>query len=446
MSDETNKDEKKVIRLEEKLKKKKNKEEEKLARAELFQNVAMAMNEHPLSMLPEFDRRFHVVEPEPGIRHILEEKENGIVSYVNLNAVINSIALYTTEELAERKAFCWTARTCKEAAEFWLAIAKPIKEPPPFLWADEEGLCFHRLPWKYAPDFDGDKTPLFNEMMSRISNHVALMHWIGSLFDLEADRQQYVWLYGQGGNGKSALARFISNVFGRACGWQTVPGKGREHFWTMSLQGKRLIIFGDCNNASFPASGFFKSLTGGDLIRMEPKGKEAFSAEIFTKFLFLSNERPNLSSEYADLRRAIYCEMEPIPNDPDPTYEERLWEEGGAFLSTCIHNYRLKYPRRGSLKADFEELKDVISANEETFEVCFEKHFEVDQEDYVSPKIMQDVLRHEGFIKTSDQKKFIDWMMRNYDVKKKSIKREGLVSKGYRGVKVKGFFSRNGSV
>ncbi len=337
----------------------------KMEKSDLFMAVARAIDGRP-GALPAFPLRYHVVEPEAGLRLVIEELDGGVVRYVNPEAVTGAILRYTAKELAGRSSYKWEVRHARSAMEFWRFMIEPIPEPPAVRWSDEDGLTFSRLPWTYQPDFKGNATPLFNELFGRISNAPALIEWIGSLFDPEADRQQYAWLYGAGGNGKGALARFLGKVFGRAYRSVQPPAPSERH-WTACLVGARLAVFADCNAYGFPASGLFKLLTGDDAVPIERKYEDAYSTHLSTKFIFLSNERPQLSSETADMRRALYCQVDPIKTTVDPAYERRLWTEGGAFLSTCIHNYRTACPQGGPIKVDTKELEAWVDMIEEHF-------------------------------------------------------------------------------
>ena len=151
--------------------------------------------------------------------------------------------------------------------------------------------------------------------------------------------QQYVWLHGKGNEGKGSLNRFLQRVFGPAyCSKQ--PNESGDKFWTHELLGKRLVVFPDCNDQKFVTSGLFKSMTGGDPVAVEAKGEMSYTTRLNAKYLVLSNEKPQISSEKADKRRIIYCEIAPREDLIDLNFEARLWDEGGAFLGKCWSLYQ----------------------------------------------------------------------------------------------------------
>lgn len=314
--------------------------------------------------------------------------ENGVPTYlvvvghedvvveVDEDAVIDEIFKYITEMCSGLDGYQLLRRHAVEVFYLWRATTAPIPRPKAVRWQGETGLTYRRLPWEMR----GGITPVFAELLARCSNRDALIAWIGSLLIEKADRQQYVWLHGKGLDGKSALARFLAKAFGPAAVSLTVPGHNGDKFWTSKLINKRFCYFPDCKKYGFPATGEFKSLTGGDRIGIEPKHKAAYDAELVAKFLFLSNEKPALSSERADMRRVIYSEVQAVPVEADPSYDEKLWEEGGAFLTNCVTYYAQTYPAFGAIKASTTEVTDWVASLEETYQLVLETYFELEGE------------------------------------------------------------------
>jgi hypothetical protein len=401
--------------------------EDKPAIAELQHAVTLAMNRDPLSRLPHFPRDFFTIEVEDGMPHIIEAREGGECFVSSRESVAQVILRYVTDDVID-SAYKWTAKQAYECAAFWHTYTQPIDPPKPLRWADEPGLCFHRLPWERAPT--GAPTPLCDEIMSRMSNATAFRVWLGSIFDPRADLQQYVWLYGEGENGKGTLLRMLERVLGPAFTSQEPPTKDNR-FWTYGLRNKRLAAFPDCNNAGFVASGLFKSLTGGDAVRIEGKGKDSTTARLSLKFLFLSNEKPRLSSEHADLRRVIFCELGPITGGAREGYEEELWQEFGEFMKGCIALYEDKCPRGGGIKCvEKEGIEDVVSVEEERFEVAYTQSFQAvgideNRPDYeqawVSPQEFQQVLDR-WFREERKQSEFRKWLKRHHGIEKKRVR------------------------
>lgn len=421
------------------------KREKKPSKVSLYRIMSDYMNHEPFARLfQDFPETFHVVEPVLGVRLILQEKDQGVVQYVDKDAVVNAIIRYTQTQLAGNELYAWDVEEAGKAMRFWKALAHPMPEPPAVRWLDDPGLCFRRLPWIFQEGGGPKDCPTFAELFSRISNGPALRDWIGSLFDPSVRPQQYVWLYGQGGNGKGSLARFLHKVLGRVVVNKNPPPPNCEARWAAGIIGARLVVFPDCNHASFPASGFFKTLTGGDPIDIDPKFEKPFTAELNAMFMFLSNERPKLSSQKADMRRAIFCDFADTGRPEDPHYEQKLWAEGGAFLSYCIESYRTGYPNGGVIRADMTDLEEYVGVVEEPYEVFFEQHFALEPHSSVSPQQMQEALC-DRFKSSREHGEFLKWMERRHGVRKRSVKIDQKVIKRYPGIRALSNFEQANS-
>lgn len=305
------------------------------------------------------------------------------------------------------------------AARYWSMVTPAIEPPPLFAFANTDHLVTRRIPLELAEG----PTPLWDEMMSRVTNADALMAWIGSLFAEESHRQQYVWLHGQGNDGKGSLARFLKRALGHVYTSQEPPSLN-DRFWTWSIKDARLVVFEDCNNTSFVTTGLFKSLTGGDWVRAEIKGGKVLSIQPKAKYLFLSNEKPDLSSERADTRRIIYCTINKFHGLEDTEYEKNLWDEGGSFLYKCMKIYDLLCPKYEAIKCSEESLKSVIAGNEEIFAAFLEDYFFIGPTYKCKPLMFQHFVKKE-FKSKKERKDLLSYMERQNIIRKMIIEPEG---------------------
>lgn len=219
-------------------------------KAKLYMEIAMAVSGgHP--GLPPFPHKFHVVEPEDGVRLLVLEKPNRVACYCAQEGLAGAILRYCNRLGKSR--FMLTFDDAKNAAKVWMHTVESIPEPAAVAELSDERLAFHRLPFD-VPRETFDTPPLFEEFLSRCTNRLALAAFIGSLFEPDADRQQYVWIHGAGDNGKGSLAYVLKNVLGRSFHSETVPDpkRGPNSFWTSAFVGKRLVLFPECSNPQFP--------------------------------------------------------------------------------------------------------------------------------------------------------------------------------------------------
>ncbi len=398
-----------------KVKRREKDKPKKPSKAELQTELRYVMNGEPSVMgLPQFKERFYVTK-QSGVRLPVLETAPGLVELTTIEEAGDAVTRYTSALHPKFELFKWQIDECHRAAKYWLATTEPI-EPKLVAWQGMPGFAYSRLPWPRDRTLADASTPLFDELFARIHNGQAVKHWIASLFFKDSYIQQYVWLYGEGGEGKGALARFVSKIFGPAATAVYPPPKIQGH-WSSQLLGKRFVLFPDCNAAGFPASGDFKMLTGGDQVPIDIKFGSKFSAYLTCKYMFLSNECVQLSGEKADTRRAIYAEVEALPKgvEPDPKYEAKLWEEGGAFLNRIINDYMDQYADHGPIKTDASTLQQLIEHLEADFESVADRRLRFGGAFTCKPMELAEMVKSE-FTSYRDRKEFEKFLKRRHGI------------------------------
>jgi hypothetical protein len=342
-----------------------------------------ALGRVPVGMhtVEPFPDEFLVISDDAGVRSVLKKEADDVVRHVADTAVEDSLLAYCHMPSVQTNIpYLLDNAFARRVVSLWKSLAPVLDQDciEPVREAGGRGLCWQRLPW---PLSDGE-TPVWDELFSRMENAEAVRAWIGSLLDARSARQQYVWLYGGGMNGKGSLIEFLRRVMGPSFRSECPPEYGNR-FWTSGLLGSRLVVFPDCNDWKFPVSGVFKSLTGGDAVRVEEKGKPSRTETINAKFMFASQRKPGLSSEIADMRRAIYCELAAIPAGTAvlsaADYGRRLWTEGPHFLWKCKAAWE-RCAGSGVIEVDLCALEELIEANEEGWDDLFKRNFELVQE------------------------------------------------------------------
>lgn len=311
-----------------------------------------------------------------------------------------------------------------------------------FAFKDEPGYAFSRCKFNVV-DYYQD-SPTFNTLMANFSNADAIMAFIGSLFFEESYSQQYLWIHGGGGNGKGSLLQTIEDVFGNAfhsSSYVPINKLGdTDKFWTYEIIGKRIVIFPDCMEPGFVQSGLFKSLTGGDTIRVEQKGKQAYSVKMKAKFIFTSNKLPSISSSEADERRIILCRAKNIEAfTPDPQFKIYLAKEVPQFISNCILKYKAACPKHGPIPHNRNELDELIMENESYVHDFIDQHLEISAEisDYLPAKELRQLLLIQG--KHIKPVQFYNILKKNFGIQPGGIQKkiEGKNMKVYAHMRIK---------
>lgn len=389
---------------------------------------------------PSMGRKFYVILDELGIARIVEEKESGVLTNHATKPLENILIEYSRTYAPPM--FQLTLASARETLAAFIGGAEKLNEEliVPIREKSQEGLCWHRMDWDLA---EGD-TQTFDEIMLRMTNSDAFMAFVGSLFIKDSDRQQYVWIMGDGNDSKSSLGRFLAEVLGPSYRAEYVPKDGKiNNFWTAAFLGKRLAVFPDCDAYSFPTTGIFKSLTGDDPIRMEYKCQQSFTAKLPTKFLYFGNGDPEIGSGRANKRRLIYCRMSQVKGEllATETYHRKLWVEGAAWLWKCRQKY-LELTDNGikPIPANDDEVTQIISETEEHFETTFNQYFvnveikePYNELPYITPEALQVFMRKCMNWDQTQQTKFRRWLKRERGVHKHSVKAGGTSDHRYLG-------------
>ena len=387
-----------------------------------FEVLTLAVTDGRLSTLPALSPRLRLVKIGDLLK-LCQESPGEVLKMSSDEDGIRAVRRYIVNELMHRDKWRpsfenYDITKIRQFLEFLVAALPIVQDVAPVRFLSDTGFCFRRL------DFDltegsGEHTAL-DGFLARCSDPQAVGQWIGSLF-VESPREQYLWLHGEGGDGKSTLVRFLARLLGDGYRSRVVPQPG-DRFWTSGIVGASLVAFNDTNNYGFPASGLFKSLTGGDAVQVEEKGKPLKNVTISAKFIFTSNEKPKLSSERADRRRAIYIEVAALPDeDRDFNIDNVLWNDRANIISQCVSLYNRMKTAGGQIKCDLSKLDELISDNEMEFEAVFEKWFLDDPGSHVTAVRFAEIMTQQ-YKQRHDSTQFRAWLGRTKKTKSKSMR------------------------
>lgn len=380
-----------------------------------YSNLINAKKSLTLDAFKEnFKQKFHVAEAGKGVRVCLEETEGKVLQYTHKDALISAIIQFGDKLPSELLDYKLVTKEATQVRDYWIHLSSlfPVKEIKPVLQKSTPGHCFHRL------DFDmaNQETPLFDDFLDHIeTNKDAFLAYIGMLFDPTAPRQQYLWLHGEGGDGKGVFCRFLRRLFADAYVALSTNEKQINQFFTSRLVSKRVGVFQDCHSPGFVQSEIFMMLSGGDPVFIEGKNKDGYTDEIPTMFVFSSNDLPKITGSKAHMRRAVIASMRERTtyNGSKLTYEDRFWEERAGILHKCWQAWIRHKAENGCVIADQEIVHDVASATEEKWDSIFHDFFKPTDDDVIGLKahIFAKVLRNHAKmfdIEIANFKKFIE--------------------------------------
>ena len=378
-----------------------------LSNAHGIEKASKISNQEINDLIEETLRNYKVLEDERGRRNqIFEVNSDKEFKRIDMDKLISVVA----PKIAEKAGTLWESYKVKNSVETWVSYTTPFSQTIAPISIDPSEPTYNRV--KITPH--PGKHPHFSDFLRRCSNSEALCAFIWSLFVKESNTQQYVWLYGDGGNGKSALGDFLSRCLGDAYMSKNAVNAYNNKNFSSSLVGKRLAVFEDSNSTRFVQSGSFKEITGGGLVEVEAKYEAPYSTRLFVKFLFLSNFAPELSSKKADLRRIILCHVLPIDGPLYLDYNDRLWEERDQILHTCKLAYE-KLCVNGFITTNEENLTANTNLNEVQFLDVYDNY--LISGGYVELKNLYAQIRGACRQNGISFNQMIDWLQRQKGVK-----------------------------
>ena len=224
------------------------------------------------------------------------------------------------------------------------ALYTPMDDAPisDVRFKSQPGACFKRLDFDPAPL----PCPTWDQLMNEniISNADALQAWIGALFYPDMLPQQWVWLYGDGQNGKSSIMRLLQGMLGDAATRLETNNRMRDKFAGSMLYEKRLAVADDCKNPDFVESEWLMTASGGGVVTIDNKNEKAFAAKLNCMYFFTSNHRPNVSADRSIQRRAIFVEFK---RSDEIAFinrlEKLLHEERAGIVWKCLTMFKNLY-------------------------------------------------------------------------------------------------------
>ena len=414
-------------------KSKSSKEKQKINPIVLFETMANHMRRED-GAGTVWPHCFRVYEPESGKRIPVMVRQ-GEASIVSLDAVTATVMAHARHQAMQSAggegspaSWLFDDDKCIKAARYWLRSVPTIRLIPMLGWLDDETpIAWRQLPWRR--DTAG-ATPTWDRLLAGASNAEAFKLWLASCFVETADLTTYIWMHGQGANGKSRILAFLAAVFGSAYVGTDESAVGGKH-WTAALVGKRIAAFPDTNTRKVTTSGKFKSITGGDAVAIEPKFQAIFPLRLPIRFILSSNNAPELSSGSADMRRCIYVEMQPIPEAerlPTAQVDAALWAEGAAFVSHCLELYRARCADDRAVPFDTEGSATLAAEAEVDFGALVDMYLKTGSPTFrLAGHELVNLMRN-AWGKRTDSKtmaEFVDYLIRHFGTKK--IKSNGRI-------------------
>jgi P4 family phage/plasmid primase-like protien len=191
------------------------------------------------------------------------------------------------------------------------------------------------LPVEYDPDAEAPNAEAFLESItSTVGEKKTLEEMIGAALHPEYLKSKFLFLFGEGRNGKGVYFELLGELLGR----ENVEGRGlhelaNERFAKADLHEKLANVGGDIDDRKLKNVGELKRLTSGtDPVTAERKYGQPFKFVNSATLFFAANEPPAIEDKKRSMARRIVpihmaTEFVENPDPNDPRQQQAIDEE-----------------------------------------------------------------------------------------------------------------------
>ena len=222
-----------------------------------------------------------------------------------------------------------------------------------------------KLPVKYDGTQDCPNIKKFLDEVFYPDDIFIVQEFLGSCLWRNYETQKALMLVGDGSNGKSTFIYLIKSLIGSEnIASKTLQELEFNRFAKAELYGKLVNLFADLPEAALKSTTTFKSLTGGDPITAEYKGKTGFPFINYAKLVFSTNAVPEAINDdtFAFFRRWILLTLpnrfEGVNENKDLLKKLTTQEELSGLLNWTLEG--LKRLRSNGWKFSYTKTTDQL--------------------------------------------------------------------------------------
>ena len=363
----------------------------------------------------EFAHDLIVIKREDGSR-IWGERDKTQKTIVLLDPirVREYLVQFGNKELL-RFSFQMDMDEAKKCEGYLLACMVPFKEPiKSVAELSDPSYCYHRLEFDAPPSLvERDNCPNFMEFVGRCTNQIALCAWFGSLFYEDADLSQYLFVNGDGGDGKGSAAECLEKALGGYKGIYIKKSMPRydsiKDTFIASLEGRRLCYFAECDHLAFVVGESFKNMTGGRSMDARQLFGKPYNVNLACKYLVTSNAGLEIPDTPAHRRRCIYVEVsQPKTGIVDATVKPAMVGETPAIIAYCKAIYESICPKHGVIATEKKSFEILTCSYHEDMEAFFNRWFEFKENGIVDASLLPTVFAYDP--DPPKRRDFLKWL------------------------------------
>ena len=224
-----------------------------------------------------------------------------------------------------------------------------------------------------TPNFDGFLTGVYPECRE------TLMAALYATFFAKSQLSQYLWLHGEGGDGKSSFLAAIAEFAGKRLACSLNQQAIKSDFGLEECVGKRIVIISDVKTGLTVKSGLIHNLTGHDPIWVNRKNRPGITVTFNPVVWIASNEAPDVDfANQNESRRCVYIRV----RKPDKEVQKRMYfldENGEIKIGKNGRPQFNGYDLKGGL---VNEMPHILYKCKEAFDrLCPAPHNAIQQSD-----------------------------------------------------------------
>ena len=268
----------------------------------------------------------------------------------------------------------WTRVSIFQSLDVCLNIGRDIKtisttfDPHPACVQGIDKFSLTIIPYSQKDITFVALNPYLQDFLRRTEHHTYLCailwsHFIGNLLPY------VIYLRGDGGDGKTSFINMLGKL---ARSYANFDGGDRFNYFNMF--GKSIIGLNENESSKLMQNRVVKSISGGNSVQIEGKGKNSYSGQVRGLIIIDSNYDLELLGRQDEKRRLRYFRITVIDKTLNPitisqdTFIELLGQTPNEFLNYCRVCYeKLNIPGSGGLIQDtpnhdqiFTELTDSL--------------------------------------------------------------------------------------
>jgi putative DNA primase/helicase len=193
------------------------------------------------------------------------------------------------------------------------------------------------LTYKLNYDYDENATcprwdSFLDEMLPDKTHQLLLHQYVGYTFTNHLKLEKALFLYGDGGNGKSVVQEVITSLLGKENTSSVSLGKLTKDLNTIMLIEGKLLNYCSENERFFDITNF-KALVSGEPVLGKKLYQDVRNVSNYAKLMFNLNSLPEIKGESISfLRRLLILEFNNKPKKVDPELHHKIIREDLAGI------------------------------------------------------------------------------------------------------------------